>query len=88
MQYLRLGSYTLHNLCSWQFSGYIHQPRTYIDIVAESLNYCINHTGLTVFGYIIMSNHIHLIIQAKQNNLSDMLRDLKKYTSQRIIQSI
>jgi len=66
----------------------VFSRRTYVDIVADSLNYCINNKGLTVYGYVIMSNHIHLLIQAKQNNLSDILRDFKKFTSQRIIQSI
>ena len=35
-----------------------------------------------------MSNHIHLIIAAKNNNLSEILRDFKKYTSKNILKSI
>jgi REP element-mobilizing transposase RayT len=66
--------------------------KTYSEIVEDSLNYCIEKKGLTVFGYVPigigMSNHIHLLLQSKQNNLSDILRDFKKFTSQRIIASI
>ena len=35
-----------------------------------------------------MSNHVHLIVSAKDENLSDILRDLKKFTSKQIIASI
>ncbi len=61
---------------------------TYIDIVKDSLNFCIGHKGLLVYGYVVMSNHIHLLIGAKDNNLSDVLRDFKKFTSQRITKAI
>jgi REP element-mobilizing transposase RayT len=35
-----------------------------------------------------MSNHIHLVIAAKENNTSDILRDFKKYTSKKTIEAI
>jgi REP element-mobilizing transposase RayT len=35
-----------------------------------------------------MSNHIHLIASAKNENLSDILRDFKKFTSKQIIAAI
>ena len=35
-----------------------------------------------------MSNHVHLIISAKDGNLSDILRDFKKFTSKSIIAAI
>ena len=61
----------------------------YKDIVIESMEYCQNNKGLIVYAYVIMSNHIHLIISAKEGyKLSDILRDLKKYTSKKIINEI
>ena len=62
--------------------------KTYIEMVEDSLNFCIDKKGLIVYGYVIMTNHIHLLIQAKDNNLSDVLRDFKKFTSQRITKAI
>jgi REP element-mobilizing transposase RayT len=62
--------------------------KDYADIVEDSLNFCIEKKGLIVYGYAIMSNHVHLLIQAKNNNLSDVLRDFKKFTSQRITDAI
>ncbi len=60
---------------------------TYIEIKEDSLNFCIEHKGLIVHGYVVMSNHIHLLIQAKDNNRA-VLRDFKKFTSQRITKAI
>ncbi len=37
---------------------------------------------------VVISNHTHLLLQAKDSNLSDILRDFKKYTSQRITDAI
>lgn len=61
----------------------------YKEIVVESLQYCIKHKGLIVYAYVIMSNHIHLIAAAcEEYNLSDIIRDLKKFTSKRLIEVI
>ena len=35
-----------------------------------------------------MSNHVHLVVSAVRNNLSDILRDFKKFTSKQIIKTI
>lgn len=35
-----------------------------------------------------MSNHIHLIVSAKNHDLSDVLRDFKKYASKQVIKAI
>ena len=41
-----------------------------------------------MYGYVIMSNHIHLIIQSKDGNLSDLIRDFKKFTAKSILEKI
>ena len=35
-----------------------------------------------------MSTHLHLVVSAKNHNLSDVLRDLKKFTSKQIMAAI
>lgn len=62
--------------------------KAYRDIVLESLTYCRQHKGLDVYGYVVMSNHIHLMVRAKQENLPDVLRDFKKFTASRILKLI
>ena len=62
--------------------------KDYRDVVIESLKYCQEEKGLIIYGWCIMSNHLHLIISAKENNVSDVLGDFKKFTSKQLIKSI
>lgn len=55
----------------------------------DSLNYCIENKGLECFAWVIMSNHVHLIVRAvPPARLSDIIRDLKKFTSKKIVELI
>jgi putative transposase len=61
----------------------------YCDIVVNSLKYCIDNKGLVLYAWVIMPNHIHLIISRKgEPTLSDIMRDFKKHTSTQIIEAI
>ena len=61
----------------------------YKEIIVDSLKFSIENKGLTVYAWVVMSNHIHLIISAEKNNkLPDIVRDFKKFTSKRIIDEI
>ncbi|OAQ38257.1 transposase [Pedobacter psychrophilus] len=62
--------------------------KDYIDILLESLIYCQKHKGLKIFSWVVMTNHIHLIIGTNKDNLSDIIRDFKKYTSTKITLAI
>ena len=63
---------------------------TYKEIVIDSLQHCIEQKGLVLYAYVIMSNHIHLIISKQQDapTFSDIMRDFKKFTSMKIIKAI
>jgi REP element-mobilizing transposase RayT len=60
----------------------------YRDIIIDSFKYCQQNKGLQIGGYVIMSNHVHTIFTATQNNLSDVVRDFKTYTSKAITKAI
>ncbi|HEY9115197.1 MAG TPA: transposase [Bacteroidales bacterium] len=61
----------------------------YRDIVLDSLNFCIKQKGLRLFAWVIMSNHVHFIASAnEENKLSDILRDFKKFTAVKILEAI
>ncbi len=62
--------------------------KEYRDILLDSMRFCQESKGLLLHGWCIMSNHVHLIASAKNENLSDILRDLKKFTSKQIMTSI
>ena len=60
----------------------------YKELFVESLQYCIQHKGLVLHAWVIMTNHVHLIISSDTNKLEHIVRDLKKYTSKQIIKAI
>ncbi|WP_428327356.1 REP-associated tyrosine transposase [Mucilaginibacter sp.] len=62
--------------------------REYKDIVVDSLKYCIENKGLLLYAWVIMSNHVHLIIGTKDKPMQDILRDLKRHTSKTITKAI
>ena len=66
----------------------IFTRQVYRDIVIESLEYCIKNKGMLLYGYVIMSNHIHLIIQSEHGKLSDLIRDFKQFTAKNILEKI
>ncbi len=62
--------------------------KKYRDILIESLVYCQIEKKLEIYAYIIMSNHVHLIVRSGIDDLSGTLRDFKKYTSKKIVNEI
>ena len=63
--------------------------KRYRDILINSLKYCQKNKGLRLYAYVIMSNHVHLVAAANEGyELSNILRDFKKFTAQQILKSI
>ena len=62
--------------------------KSYRDCVIECLDYCIKNKGMILYGYVIMSNHIHMIKQSEEGKLSDLIRDFKKFTARTILEKI
>ncbi len=75
-------TFTVH-----QWADVFTRPE-YVDILMDSLKYYQASKGLEIFAWVIMSNHCHLIVRAKNDNLSDIIRDFKKFTSKAIYQAI
>jgi len=60
--------------------------KEYFKIITNSLKYCRKNKGLLLYEYVIMTNHIHLIIAAKESyKLSQIISDFKKHTSREIL---
>lgn len=61
----------------------------YTTILIDSLQYCIEKKGLILHAWCIMPSHVHMIASATEGfMLSDILRDLKKFSSKKIIEAI
>lgn len=66
----------------------IFSRQRYRDIMLKNFAYCRQNKGLLIGAYVIMSNHIHLIAQSKQDCLSATIRDLKSFSTKEIISTI
>ena len=64
--------------------------REYCDIIVDSLKHCSEKRGLQIYAWVLMTNHIHMIVGTDSHDilLEDVVRDFKKYTSKAIIDAI
>jgi REP element-mobilizing transposase RayT len=60
----------------------------YKEIFIDSLRYSIENKGLILHAWVVMTNHVHLIISTQINTIPNLVRDIKKYTCNQIIASI
>jgi putative transposase len=56
----------------------------YRDIIVESLKFCMAKKDLQLYAWVIMTNHLHLIISSRGNKLENIMRDFKRHTSEKI----
>jgi REP element-mobilizing transposase RayT len=66
----------------------VFSRQCYRDIILDSFRYSQKEKGLWLYSYVIMSNHIHLIAASKDGKLSDLVRDIKKFTASKILNTI
>ena len=58
----------------------------YKTILTDCFSFCRKNKGLQLFGYVVMTNHVHLIARANEGfQLSDIVRDFKKFTANQIL---
>ena len=61
----------------------------YRDCIINSFKYCVKNKGLKVHAYVLMTSHIHAILSAEEGeDLAGIIRDLKKFTSKRLVDLI
>ena len=66
----------------------VFSRKVYRDILIESLGYCRREKGLKLWAYVIMTNHMHCILSATNENLSAVIRDFKRFTATNIMKTI
>jgi putative transposase len=62
--------------------------KEYKDIVIASWQHCQKEKGLEIYGWCIMSSHVHMIIGSNKNKLEEIVRDTKSYTSTQLKNAI
>ena len=56
-------------------------------VIADSCNYMAIQGWLVIYAYVIMPNHLHLVVQCQPDHpVMDVMRDFKKFTSKQIIE--
>ncbi len=60
----------------------------YFQKITDSLSYCIHNKGLILNAWCIMTNHVHLIIRSETNKLQHIMRDMKKFTSKELVETV
>ena len=66
----------------------IFTRESYRQIIIQNLEYCQQHKGLEIYAWVLMSNHMHVLLRSSSDDLSGTLRDFKSFTSKRIILEI
>jgi REP element-mobilizing transposase RayT len=62
--------------------------QVYRDIVIDSLHFCQQHKGFEIYAFVIMSNHIHLLIRSDREKLSDTIREFKSFTAKKMLEAM
>ena len=60
----------------------------YKEAILSSIKYCQLNKDLELYGWCIMTSHVHLIIGTKGNPLQNIMRDLKRHTAEILHQLI
>lgn len=66
----------------------IFTRRVYQDILINSLIYCQQDKGLQLYCYCVMPSHVHIIAKRKEGILNDLIRDMKAFTSKKLMDAI
>jgi REP element-mobilizing transposase RayT len=66
----------------------IFTRKLYRDIVIENLTYCQKNKALEIYGFVIMSNHIHLLLKSGTNELSKTIQEFKSFSAKQILKQI
>lgn len=56
------------------------------EVVLDSIEYMQNNDRITLYGYVIMENHIHIVASAF--NLSEQIKNNKSFTARKILDTL
>jgi REP element-mobilizing transposase RayT len=61
----------------------------YKQVIVHTLNHFIETKGLVVYAWCLMSNHLHLLAQAKQGSvIAELEKEYKSFTTTKILEAI
>ena len=60
----------------------------YFNVLAKSVDYCRAKKGMELYCYCFMPSHVHFIFRSSKEQPMELLRDFKKHTAKKVIESI
>ena len=61
----------------------------YKELLIENIKFCIKEKGLSIHAYVIMTNHVHMIVRSKEDqDLAGIIRDFKRFTAKKIYEEL
>ena len=86
----KVGDDALAHFVTFSVAGWVDvfTREQYKEFFVESLRYCQAGKGLILHAWMIMPNHVHLILSSVENKIEYIVRDIKKFTSKQIIAAI
>jgi REP element-mobilizing transposase RayT len=56
--------------------------------VLDSLHFCQTKKVLEIYAFVVMSNHIHLLLRSGKGDLNSTIREFKSFTARKILEAI
>ena len=86
----KVGESAIPHFITFSVVGWIDvfSREQYKTLFINSLKYCQEQKGMVLHAWVIMTNHVHLIISSSTNKIEYIVRDCKKFTSKQIIKAI
>jgi len=66
----------------------IFTRKIYRDIVVNSLRFCQVNKDLEIYAFVVMSNHLHLLLRNGKSDLSNTIKEFKSFTAKQILKAI
>lgn len=66
----------------------IFTRKLYGDFIIKNLAYCRQEKGLEIYSYVLMPDHLHMIVRPEEILLTDILRDFKTFTSKKLFKMV
>jgi len=62
---------------------------TYRNILLDSFKFCQERQGLQIYGWVLMTNHFHMICSTTdKNGIAMVIKNIKSFTAMKLIDSI
>jgi hypothetical protein len=76
---------TSHDVRHHKILKSIFEQRAYSDIIVKTLIYLVDHYKLNLYGFVILSDQIHLIIGTNEEDLHENIEILKSMSAREIM---